>query len=162
MTLLKRILIRKDAQSLVNRFHTNDPIKLCKYLGIPIFYRNLGDEFLGFRSLAYGVSSIVLNSRYDDLTQRIACGHELGHDQCGHDDNTGFLLQSELHTRVYGTEYEANCFMVELMLATSDLDEFADTQEGVLRSVSIPTWAADYVDWKYVKKLLINQTSSNI
>lgn len=159
---MDRTLIRKNARSLVTKFHTNDPIKLCKCLGIPVFYRNLGEDFLGFRSFAYGVSSIVLNAKYDDLTQRIICGHELGHDRCGHDDNTGFLLQSALHTRVYGTEYEANCFMVELMLATNDLDEFADTQEGVLRSVSIPTWAADYVDWKYVKKLLVSQTGSNI
>jgi len=159
---LKRELIRKTAWSLVKKFNTNDPIKLCKYLDIPVYYHELGDNILGFRTNLYGVSSIVLNSASDSQTQRITCGHELGHDRCNHDDNTDFLQRSSLYTRVYGTEYEANCFMVELMLARNDIDESVDTQEGILRSVSIPTWAANYVDWPYVKKLLVNQTSSNI
>lgn len=162
MTYLKRTLIRKAAQSLVKKFRTNDPIKLCKYLSIPIYYHDLGNDIMGFRTCLYGVSSIVLNSKSDAQTQRITCGHELGHDRCNHDDNTDFLKQSVLYTRVYGTEYEANCFMVELMLSTGELDESACTQEGILRSVSIPTWAADYVDWPYVKKLLVTQTGSNI
>ena len=52
--------------------------------------------------------------------------------------------------------------MVELILSTGEFDESVNTQEGILRSVSIPTWAADYVDWPYVKKLLVTQTGSNI
>lgn len=109
---------------------------------------------MGYRTDMYGVSSIVINSNLNTSEQRITCGHELGHDQCGHNDDTDFLRKSSLYSQVYKSEFEANTFMVELMLAKSDLDD-VDTQEGVLRSLSIPAWAANYVDWAHVKKMLV-------
>ena len=156
---MSRQTIRNQAIALVKGYQTNDPIKLCKYLDIPVLYAELGRNIMGYRTRIYGVSTITLNTSLSMTDQRITCGHELGHHICGHDENMDFLKRSSLFTKMVGDEYEANCFMVELMLASHDWMP-AETQEGVLRSVSLPTWAVDYVDWPYVKKLLVNQTGS--
>lgn len=162
---MQRKTIRKIATNLVKEFQTNDPIELCECLDIPVHYNDLGKNVMGYRTNLFGVSSIVLNSRLTSTEARYTCGHELGHDRCGHEDNADYLRKSSLYSRIlYGTEYEANCFMVELMLAENSLDDYVDTKEGVLQSISIPMWAAPYVDWTYVKKeLLTNQMAgSNI
>ncbi|HIW72412.1 MAG TPA: ImmA/IrrE family metallo-endopeptidase [Candidatus Levilactobacillus faecigallinarum] len=162
---MQRKTIREIALNLVKEYQTNNPIELCACLGIPIHYDDLGKNVMGYRTKLFGVSSIVLNSRMDSEEIRLTCGHELGHDQCGHEDNADYLRKSSLYSRVlYGTEYEANCFMVELMLAENSLDDGVDTEEGVMRAVPIPMWAAPYVDWTYVKKeLLVNKMAgSNI
>lgn len=151
---MSRQSIRMQAIKLVTEYQTNDPIKLCKCLGIPVLYAELGRNIMGYRTRIYGVSTITLNTSVSMTDQRITCGHELGHHICGHDENMDFLKRSSLFTKVVGDEYEANCFMVELMLASHDWSSLT-TQEGVLRSVSLPTWASDYVDWNYVKRLLV-------
>ncbi|GEO70490.1 ImmA/IrrE family metallo-endopeptidase [Levilactobacillus acidifarinae] len=157
---MQRSQIRRMVVDLVKKYQTNDPLELCQDLDIPVNFCDLGENIMGFRTKIYGVSSITINSRLNSTEQKITCGHELGHDRCSHDDNADFLQESTLYSRtLYGTEYEANCFMVELMFADNNIDDYADTdtEEGVLRIAKVPEWAAPYVDWSYVRRLIVKR-----
>lgn len=146
---MRRNEIRKKAHHLVNEFGTNDPFRLCSALEIPVYYDDLGKNIMGFNAKFKRISTIVINYKFDEMNQKYAAGHELGHDTCGHKDNTDFLKKNSLMTRKIGVEYEANCFMTDLILDGSEVDDFRTEQEFI-NFYGVPNWAKNCVDWEYL------------
>lgn len=68
-----------------------------------------------------------------------------------HDTNTQTLTRQGRNFTIYGVEYEANVFMVELLLHGINLAEYP-TRECLLKSCGVPKWAERYVDWDYLKE----------
>ena len=137
--------IKKKARETVYKAGTNDPMKICEQNGIYVCHQNLGNAFLGHYTKIRRIPLITLSSRNSDFEDFYTCGHELGHHYCDHGNNTEWLSRHNLRFNTMGSEYEANLFMVNLLLAGVDLSSY-ETKEQLLKSNGIPMWAARYVD----------------
>lgn len=144
-----RKIIRKKATNLVKRFSTNDPFTLCNDLNINLLFADLGNNIMGYNTKINRIPSIVINSTINDKEQLVTCCHELGHNQCGHDRNTDFLTKHSLNAQKIGVEYEANCFMTDLLLSNTDVDDY-ETKDELIKCNNIPKWAEDCIDWNYL------------
>lgn len=106
--------IKSNVNQLVEKYYTNDPFKIAKYLGIQIVFELLGNA-LGYYSKHFRVPIIHINQNADRQSQFFIAAHELGHAVQHPDTNTSFL---KIHT-LFSTEkieVEANTFAVELLL----------------------------------------------
>lgn len=138
--------IKKKAHEVVYKAGTNDPIKICEEMGIYVTHRDLGRAYLGHYTKMYRIPLITLSSQNDEFEDHYACGHELGHHYCQHGNNTEWLSRNNLRFNTMGSEYEANKFMVDVMLEGVDFSEF-ETKEQLLKTCGIPMWAERYVNW---------------
>ena len=116
--------IKQKALEVVYDAGTNNPMKICEENGIYVCHQDLGKAFLGHYTNIRRIPLITLSSQNSEFENTYTCGHELGHHYC---------------------EYEANLFMVNIMLADVDLSEF-ETKEQLLKTYGIPLWASRYVD----------------
>lgn len=155
MNNLNRISIRKNVNKLVKTYNSNDPFDICKQLNILVSYQTLDDSILGYHTKISRIPIIVINNDLSEYEAIATCAHELGHDRCHHDFNTDFLRKESLNRQVFGIEYEANCFMAELLMARADI-ECCQTKQQIMASATIPVWAERFVDWAYVKSNIIN------
>lgn len=106
--------IKSLVNQLVNKYGTNDPFEIAKYMNILIVFEPLGNA-LGYYSKHFRVPIIHINQDADRKSQIFIAAHELGHAVQHPDTNTSFL---KLHT-LFSTdklEIEANTFAVELLL----------------------------------------------
>lgn len=146
-----RQAIRRKAHSLVKKHETNNPFEICKILGVPIYYKDLGKNIMGLRSELTRAPMILLNTRNTEDESLWVCNHELGHHCCGHKNNADALTRKNLRFIAQGDEYEANCFMVELILYGVNLADYP-TRQALLTSCGIPSWAESYIDWDYLNE----------
>lgn len=148
---MRRNEIRKKVNSLVKKYETSDPFVLCEKIGIDLDYDDLKDGIMGYRAIFYRIPCVVLSKDNTEDEDIATCAHELGHQVCGHDTNVERLKRSNRIFVSYGVEYEANSFMVELLLINANLAEHP-TRQHLLNYYKVPSWAERYVDWNYLKK----------
>lgn len=148
---MRRNDIRKKLNLLINKYKTTDPFELCIKMGIDLDYDNLKDGIMGYRVVLYRIPCIVLSSENTEEENYDTCAHELGHHVCGHDTNVEKLRRSNRGFVSYGVEYEANSFMVELLLIDANLAEHP-TRQHLLNYYKVPSWAERYVDWCYLEE----------
>ena len=86
--------ISKCANNLVKTYETNNPFKIAEYLGIDLKYVNL-QHLKGFYTYILKNRYIVINSNIDEISARIVCAHELGHD-CFHRGHSIKMFQDEM------------------------------------------------------------------
>jgi len=108
--------IALEVNSLVQRFCTRDPFKICNCLNIPIIYGDYSDDVKGF----YAFKGICVNKNIPDYCHGIIIAHELGHAVMHSDDNYYFLIHSTLFPVSDMEEVEANCFAAELLFYNLD------------------------------------------
>ena len=137
--------IKQKALEVVYDAGTNTAMKICDENGIYVWHQDLGKAFLGHYTNFRRIPLITLSSRNNEFEDTYTCGHELGHHYCEHGNNTEWLSKHNLKFNTWGSEYEANLFMVNVMLAGIDLSEF-ETKEQLLKTYGIPLWAARYVE----------------
>ena len=68
---------RNIIKKLVNESGTTNPEKLCKYLGIKIYYTKM--NFMGFIVKINKIIHIFINSTLSKIIKDIVILHELGH-----------------------------------------------------------------------------------
>lgn len=142
--------IRKIVKRIVKRYNTNNPFEICKILGVYVRYYDMPTSFLGCQIKIYKTSNITLNLKNDSFINQYTLCHELGHHVLRHDINVNGMLNTfEKRYIADGIEFEANCFMVELLGCVTNVD-FC-TEDEYLTACGIPFWARKYVDWEYVK-----------
>ena len=143
--------ISGKALQLVKQYRTRDPFALSQALKIHIRYKDLGEGIKAFYFCQSRIRSIVINNRVGSQDARVLCAHELGH--------------AVLHSRLAAaralpevalfnsadlTEYEANLFAAELLIADEDLTELLAEQERTFFSVAqelcVP---AELLDFKF-------------
>jgi Zn-dependent peptidase ImmA (M78 family) len=109
---------------LSRKYGTRNPFELCDALGIIVHIEDLGKKLKAYYFAERRIRNIVLNSRVDEILQRVLIAHELGHD-CLHRKIAA--LKSYGITDPFGlinpTEKEANLFAAELLI---DDDELLD------------------------------------
>lgn len=142
---------REKVNKIIKNVNSNNPYKLCDFLGININYDDLGKDILGLRTVNFRIPSIILNTRNTEQENYITLAHELGHHICKHNTNTEYLKRHNLTFKSYGVEYEANKVMIDILTYNTNIAEF-HTQKDYLNYYSIPNWAKRYVDWNYLKE----------
>ena len=138
--------IKKKAHEVVYNAGTNNPMKICENNGIYVCHQDLGRNFLGHYTNIKRIPIITLSTENSEFEDTYACCHELGHHYCHHGNNTEWLSRNNLKFNTLGSEYEANMFMVTMMLEGVDFSEF-ETKEQLFKSCGIPLWAERYVDF---------------
>lgn len=112
--------IYKCANRLIKTYETNNPFKITEHLKIQIEYKKIG-SLKGFYTCILRNKYIVLNEDMDDISAKIVCAHELGHDRFHR--NLGInLFKDELcvSMKTYTPELEANYFAAELLIYDND------------------------------------------
>lgn len=116
--------IRKKVTKLKKKYGTNNPFELASYLGISIFFEELG-SINGYYNKQLRMKQIHINQELPDHIQKFTCAHELGHALLHPDSNTPFLRN---HTgfSIDRMEIEADKFAVELLIPKNELMEYQD------------------------------------
>lgn len=101
-------------KNLVKKYETNDPFKLCKYLGILVIFADLGD-IKGYSVKRLRKKLICINENISDFSKKIVCAHELGHCLYHQLSDITFLINNTRIIRKSYLEEEANQFAAELL-----------------------------------------------
>lgn len=112
--------IKKLVKSLVRRFGTNDPFRLCELLNIVAAYKDLGNV-RGMYQHDLRKKIIHININLSPCVQRQVCAHELGHALLHKKINTVFLDTCLSSNKI---ETEANLFAAELLIGDIDPEEY--------------------------------------
>ena len=105
--------IIRSVNKLIQRAGTNDPIIICKRIGISLSYHNLPPSLKGYYIRHHRIPNIVLNQNLSTYYIPLVAGHELGH-HCIHNED-GMFQEYNFSNRD-PLETEANCFDAELLL----------------------------------------------
>lgn len=134
--------IKIKAENLIKKYKTNDPFELAECLNIPIHFMNYPDELQGLYIYFRRTSTIYINKHIPCKSQRVVCGHELGHAVLHHKQNSTFLKQYDFFC-MPRHENEANLFCTYLLLPDDDLCKYENlTYEQIAAVTYIPT---DYI-----------------
>ena len=148
---MSKDLVRRKIQSLIKKYGTCDPYELCKHLGVYVYFKDLGKNIMGLRTMVNRAPMILLNTRNSEEEDYSTCLHELGHHCCNHKNNADGLTRKNLRFIAQGDEFEANYFMVSVLTYGKNLAEYS-TKETFLLNNNVPLWAERYVDWDYLKE----------
>jgi Zn-dependent peptidase ImmA (M78 family) len=130
------------AAKLIDQYHTHDPFKIAKNIGVVIRWQYLGNTIMGYSLHTHRIPNIVLNVQSSDLTNIAVCGHELGHCILHKDFDTNFFSRIGAEPMVGDTEYEANCFMFELIFGDKEVSPM--NYNAILDSYNLPHWMWQY------------------
>lgn len=100
---------RNIIKKLVNESGTANPEKLCKYLGIKIYYTKM--NFMGFIVKINKVIHIFINSALSKIIKDIVILHELGH-YFLHPIDDYLLMKDKFLFTENRIENEANSFAI--------------------------------------------------
>ena len=109
--------ISKCATNLVRTYETTDPFKIAQYLGINLEYSEL-QNLKGFYIYMLRNRYIVINNNIDEISARIVCAHEIGHDRF-HRGLGINMFEEEMCVSLKTTtpEIQANYFAAELLIS---------------------------------------------
>jgi len=154
--VVERLLANIDyiasvVEQLIEKHDTRDPYELCRAMRIKVRYKDCENLLKAYFVIVSRIKSIVINNRIHSAVQRILLAHELGHAVL-HKELAllrGFQ-EFELFDANDPTEYEANLFAAELLIADAELLALLNDDDksffSVARELSIP---AELLDFKF-------------
>lgn len=108
-------------QSLVSRYDTRDPFKLCAELSVHLIFADLPDTVQGFYQMISGHRFIYLNNKLTENTARVVCAHELAHALL-HSEYNVLELQRDTFFCCPRYEREADLFCAFLLIDTEEAE----------------------------------------
>lgn len=124
---------------------SSDPFEICKQLGINIKFHNLG-SIKAYCFCQSRIKNIVINENADDPTAKILCAHELGHALL-HEQilKNVHVHRSTLFDETTPTEYEANLFAAELLIADDMLfEKSGKSYMEIAKELCVPEALVDF------------------
>jgi len=118
------------ARKLITEHNTSNPFDLCSLLGIKVIYIDKFKSFFGMYCKIKDEKCIIINSRYDELTKRIICSHELGHSF--QDFGSVVFHTIGLAGVLEQVENEANYFAAELIFSSLIPDNLVNDENSKL------------------------------
>ena len=114
--------IYNKVETIIKKYNTRNPFKLCTFLDINVYYSNLGSVLKGYYFYQSRIKNIVLNSQIDGNILTTLCAHELGHALL-HSNfaAAGNFHDTEFLNSIVPTEFEANLFAAELIISDEQL-----------------------------------------
>ena len=106
---MKYYEIYKQAKNLIQKYGTNDPVRLAKDMGILVYDVQDLKNLLGMYTCRWKHRIILVNPNINRMLYKMVLAHEIGHDQRHrHLAAAGGLKEFELFNMTNITEYEAN------------------------------------------------------
>lgn len=124
---------RNIIKKLVNESGTTNPEKLCKYLGIKIYYTKM--NFMGFIVKINKVIHIFINSALSKIIKDIVILHELGH-YFLHPFDDYLLMKDKFLFTENRMENEANSFAITAFnFLNNSYDYISDNDLKILKKL---------------------------
>lgn len=133
------------AEHMFNRYGTNNPFKLAKRDGVSIRRRDLGNNILGYSMQISRMPMIVLSVSLNDYQATAVCAHELGHCKMHRGLDTNFFSRVGAEPMVGDNEYQANCFMFELLFGNRGSINPMNYDQ-ILDEYELPKWMGRYFE----------------
>ncbi len=116
--------IYKQANNLILRHGTNDPVRLARSMGIMLYDEDALENLLGMYTYRWKHRIIIMNPHINDILYKMVVAHEIGHDQRHRRLAAGDgMKEFELFNMTDITEYEANAFASHLLMNETDMNE---------------------------------------
>ncbi len=150
--------IVEAVERIKSRYHEEDPVMLCKAMGIRVIYQSLGtapDAIKGFMLKIKRITAITINSDLPPVLQKIILAHELGHAVLHKDAGIFTFHEVTLFDDSSRFEKEANLFAAEYLLEDDRVLETLNADNtffSVAAAFSVPVELLDFkfriMKWK--------------
>lgn len=151
--------ITKVATALKQTFETNDPFKIASSLGINYRFDKLG-SLKGFYTVILRNRYIVLNENLDEISSRIVCAHEIGHDRFHKKLGIKtFQEESCVSIKTSIPEIEANCFSAQLLIED---DEFLYLAHNGYTYENLACELNVHIELALIKAQILNTQGCNL
>lgn len=110
--------IFKIVDALLRKYKTNDVYELAERAGLKLWFRPLGN-LKGLYTVERKSRYIVVNDELDDITMKVVCAHELGHDMLHRGLAGGGIRETTMYLDNNRTEREANLFAANILISDS-------------------------------------------
>ena len=151
--------ITKVATALKEKFETRDPFKIASNLGISYRFGNLV-SLKGFYTVILRNRYIVINENLDEISSKIVCAHEIGHDRFHRKLGLKtFQEESCVSFKTSIPEIEANCFSAQLLINDEDFLSAANngyTYDNLACELNV------HVELALIKAQILNSQGYNI
>lgn len=116
----------KQANHLINRYGTNQPVKLAHEMGIVLYDVEDLTDLLGMYTYNWKHRIILMNSNVNETLYGMVLAHEIGHDQKHRPQlaSGATLKEFELFNMTDMMEYEANAFACHLLIDEHEMIEY--------------------------------------
>lgn len=134
--------IEQCALSLKQKYGTNDPLELCRCLGITFLKTDLPRKLSGFYMEKSGRQAIAVSEALSSTAERAVIAHELGHALLHRGLNLLFLCENT--NFVQGRyEREADMFAAALLIDKNEARSGDRSLEDVSRESGVPLYAVE-------------------
>ena len=122
--------IYQKAEDIVKRFGTRDPFEILAGLHVIVNETSRYKSLKGYCFLSCQTTYVMISSFLSPEEQRIVAAHELGHILL-HKKQLKMAPMKEdiLYKMQDNTEYEANLFAADLLLADADIEELSKEED---------------------------------
>ncbi|MGN0687876.1 MAG: ImmA/IrrE family metallo-endopeptidase [Oscillospiraceae bacterium] len=138
--------IIEKADEIRSSFGGRNIFQTAENSGAMVWFRPLGG-LKGFYIFENSQRYIVVNNELDEMTRRVVCAHELGHDVLHRELSVGGIRENTMFLDNNKTEREANLFAAEILLTDkavlSEL-EYISTPETAAFELSVPPELLEY------------------
>lgn len=116
--------IFESVEKLVKKFKTRDPFQILKKMNVVVLETDKYKNLKGYCFLSCRTIYVVINTFLTEEEKRIVAAHELGHIVL-HKKLLQFAPMRDmmLYNHSDSTEYEANLFAADLLLADEDIEK---------------------------------------
>ncbi|MBQ8194580.1 MAG: ImmA/IrrE family metallo-endopeptidase [Oscillospiraceae bacterium] len=139
-------VIIERAEDIRAAYGGRDIFETTENTGAKVWFRPLG-SLKGFYICEQGTPYIIINDTLNEMTSRIVCAHELGHDILHRELAEGGIRDGTLFLSNNKTEREANLFAAELLLTDkavlSELD-YNNDPDAVAYDLNVPVELLEY------------------
>ena len=119
-----------QVERLIQKYQTRDPLELLQALGVIVKETSQYQNLKGYCFVSCQSIYTMLSSFLSDGEKRIVAGHELGHIVLHRNVlKLAPMLDVKLYNMVDDTEYQANLFTADLLIADQDVAELAQNED---------------------------------
>ncbi len=115
-------------QSLLDKYHFNDPFKICNELDINCFFVKIPLKTNGVYYKVLNQQVILINKDLPEKKAKVTAAHELGHALLHPDMNYMFMTKkrgSETNSFEYQADYFAACLLLSEICQQPDFSEMS-------------------------------------
>ncbi len=144
--------IVKAVERIKARYREEDPVLLCRAMGIKLIYQPLGtapDAIKGFMLRIKRITAITVNSDMPLILQKIIVAHELGHAVLHGDSGVFTFHEAALFDESSKYEKEANLFAAEYLLEDDRVMELLNGDHTFFSAAAGCSVPMELLDFKF-------------
>ena len=138
--------IKTKVNKLIQKYDTNNPFDIAKYMNILVLFENLG-SINGYYNKQLRMKQIHINHNLSNHMQMFTASHELGHAILHPNENTPFL-RNFTFLSVDRLETEANKFAIELLIPDEELHEYIQMSYSIEQIARIYRYSKELIELK--------------